>query len=103
MPVLNWNSSYIENKQKISLGDLLQMMDVEEALPESHKIYFTAGNNHAVVFSHDTNCIVNLRNKTVSSGKKEVLNYDDNLYIIFEDNATELEVRFKRARRVVLA
>lgn len=103
IPVLNWNSSYIENKQRVSLGEMLQMMDVDESLSEAHKIYLDAGNNHSVVFSHDTDCIVSIGSKTIPRGKKEVLNYDDRLYIVFEDHATELEVRYKRARRMVVA
>ncbi len=100
VPVLNWNASYIENKHSISLGELFAMMDVFEKLPEAHKIHLKAGNNSTVLFHHDTDCIVSLGDRNIPSGKKEVLNYDDRLYIVFEDHVTEMELRYKRVRKM---
>ena len=99
VPVLNWNASYIDNKQIISLGDLFFISDVDEKLPESYKIYFQAGNNGTVIFYHNTECIISLLNRDIPRGKKEVLSYDDRLYIVFEDHVTEIEIRYKRVRR----
>ena len=31
--------------------------------------------------------------------KKEILQYEDKVYITFEDNVTELELRYKRKRK----
>ena len=103
IPVLNWQASYIDNKHTISLGELLSLMDVSEKLPESHKIFFEAGNNNTVIFYHNTDCIVGLGKLTIPPGKKEVLKYDDRLYIVFEDHVTELEIRYKRVRKKVSA
>jgi hypothetical protein len=98
IPILNWNASYIEDRHTISLGEMLHMLDVNEKLPEAHKIYFTAGNNNMVVFHHSTDCIVNITDEEVPRGKREVLNYDSNLFIIFEDHSTEIEIRYKRVK-----
>jgi len=73
IPILNWNANYIENKHKISLGEMFSMLDVEERLPEAHKIFFEAGNNNAVIFYHSTSCVVSIGNRDVPKGKKEVL------------------------------
>ncbi|MCL2593577.1 MAG: VWA domain-containing protein, partial [Defluviitaleaceae bacterium] len=40
IPILNWNASYIENKHMISLGEMFNMLDVKEKLPEAHKLFF---------------------------------------------------------------
>ena len=103
VPVLNWNASYIDSKHIICLGDLFSISDVEEKLPESHKIFFRAGNNGTVIFYHNTECLVSLSNRDVPRGKKEVLNYDDRLYIVFEDHVTEIEIRYKRVRKTSMA
>ena len=99
IPILHWSASYIENKHTISLGEMFNMLDVEEKLPEAHKIFFEAGNNHTVIFHHATECTITLGNKDVPRGKREVLNFDNKLYIIFEDHSTEIEVRYKRMKR----
>lgn len=99
VPVLYWNAGYIENRHSITLGDLLAMLDVDEKLKEAQKIYFEAGNNGTVLFSHDTECIISFGNRELPPRKKEVLNYEDKLYIMFEDHVTEVEIRYKRERK----
>ncbi len=103
IPVLNWNASYINNLKSISLGDLFALMDVSEKLPEAYKIYFEAGNNGTVIFYHNTNCIISFGKQTIPEGKKQVLNYDDKLYIVFENHVTEIELRYKRIRKMAIA
>lgn len=101
IPVLNWNASYINNRQSITLRELFNILDVTEKLPESGKICFEAGKNGTVIFHHDTGCIVSLGKRDIPRGKKEILNYDDKLYIVFEDNVTEIEIRYKRIRNKI--
>ncbi len=101
IPVLNWNASYIDNKKSITLAELFHILDVTEKLPEAHKIHFGAGKNGTVLFYHDTDCIVSLRGKDIPKGKKEVLQYEDKLYIVFEDHVTEIELRYKRKRKTI--
>lgn len=98
IPVLYWNASYINNKHSITLGELFRILDVEEKLSEARKIYFQAGKNGSVIFYHDTNCIVSIGSRDIPAGKREILNFDDRLYIVFEDNVTEIEIRYKRTR-----
>jgi len=99
IPVLFWNASHIENRNTVSLGELLRLMEVDEDLPESDRIFFNAGNNNSIVFSHDTNCIVTIKNQNIPRSKRILLQYDDKIYITFENHATELEVRYKRTRK----
>lgn len=101
IPVLNWNASYINNRQSITLRELFNILDVTEKLPEASKIYFDAGKNGTVIFHHDTSCVVSLSKRDIPKGKKEILNYDDKLYIVFEDNVTEIEIRYKRIRNKI--
>lgn len=103
IPVLNWNASYINNRQSITLRELFSILDVNEKLPESGKIYFDAGKNGTVIFHHDTNCIVSLGKRDIPKGKKEILNYDDKIYIVFEDDVTEIEIRYKKIRNKINA
>ncbi|MCL1924635.1 MAG: hypothetical protein FWF50_03525, partial [Defluviitaleaceae bacterium] len=99
IPILNWGAAYIENKNIISLGEMFNMLEVEERLPEAHKIFFEAGNNNTVIFHHMTNCVVSLGKKDIPKGKKEVLKFESKLYIVFEDHSTEIELRYKRVRK----
>lgn len=98
IPVLHWNSSYINNRHGVSLGELFFMLDVTESLEDAYKINFESGANNTVVFYHETECIITISNKDIVRGKKVVLNYDDKIYIIFSDHQTEIEIRYKRAR-----
>ena len=99
VPILSWGAAYIENKNIISLGEMFSMLEVEEKLPEAHKIFFEAGNNSTVIFYHMTDCVVSLEKRDVPKGKKEVLKFDSKLYIVFEDHVTEIELRYKRIRK----
>lgn len=99
IPVLTWPANYINSKSDISLGEMLNMLDVTENRSEAHKIFFQAGNNDTVIFHHNTECIITIGRRNVAHGQKEVLKYDDKIYITFEDHATELEVRYKRVRK----
>lgn len=99
-PVLNWNASLVENKHITSLGELFLMMGVDENLPEASKIYLEAGNNDALVFYHDTRCIVTIGNKDVPQNKKVVLRYNERFYITFEDHVTEIEIRYKKVKKI---
>lgn len=99
IPVLNWNASYIDNRHNITLGEMFGILDVTEKLPEANKIFFEAGKNNTVIFYHDTDCIISFGNRNILRKKKEVLNYDDRIYIVFEDNSTEIEIRYKRVRK----
>jgi hypothetical protein len=99
IPVLFWNAAYIDNKHGVTLGELFSMLDVREKLPESHKMYFEAGRDQNVIFFHNTYAVVSIGKKDVPAGKKEILRFDDRLYIVFEDNATEIEIRYIRVGR----
>ena len=99
IPVLNWGASYIDNKKSITLGELFHILDVTEKLPESHKIYIGAGKNGTVLFYHDTDCVITCKGKDIPKKKKEILQYEDKIYITFEDNVTEMELRYKRKRK----
>jgi len=101
IPVLNWNASFVENRHKTSLGELFQAMNVDEKLPEASKIYLEAGNNSSLIFYHDTLCIIVISNKAVPKDKKVVLHYDERIYITFEDHVTEIELRYKKAKKIV--
>lgn len=99
IPILNWGASYIENKNIVSLGEMFDMLEVDERLPEAHKIFFEAGNNNNVIFHHMTDCIVSLGKINIPKGKKEVLSFDSIMYIVFSDHSTEIELRYKRIRK----
>ena len=99
IPVLNWGASYIDNKKSITLGELFHILDVTEKLPEAHKIYIGAGKNGTVLFYHDTDCVITCKGKDIPKRKKEILQYEDKVYITFEDNMTEIELRYKRKRK----
>ncbi len=99
IPVLNWGASYIDNKKSITLGELFHILDVTEKLPESHKIYIGAGKNGTVLFYHDTDCVITCKGRDIPKRKKEILQYEDKIYITFEDNVTEIELRYKRKRK----
>lgn len=99
IPVLHWEASYIDNKKSITLGELFHILDVTEKLPEAHKIYIGAGKNGTVLFYHDTDCVITYKGKDIPKKKKEILQYEDKVYITFEDNVTELELRYKRKRK----
>ena len=99
IPVLYWPVQYLEQKHKVSLGELFEMLDVKIKNTEAYNIYFEAGTHGKVIFYHFTKSIISIGNRNIPAKKKEILQYDDKIYILFEDHVTEIEVRYKRVNR----
>ncbi len=95
-PALFWNENHLANKSLITLGELLSFMEIDENLMESRKIFFEATDNETITFWHRTKCTIYIANKQIESGKQVKLNYDQKMYIVFEDGETEIEIRYKR-------
>ncbi|WP_212977080.1 VWA domain-containing protein [Paenibacillus azoreducens] len=94
IPVKYWPLTSFA-KHKVSLMELFQSLDVHEPLPEAERIVFTAGKKGRLFVKHATRCSL-VRNRTpLAVNKKEALEYNDKLYITFEDGVTEIELRYK--------
>ncbi|WP_397386266.1 VWA domain-containing protein [Paenibacillus sp. VCA1] len=94
IPVKYWPLTSFA-KRKVSLMELFQSLDVNEPLPEAEHIVFTAAKNGRLIVKHTTRCAL-VRNRTpLKANKKEILEYNDKLYITFEDGITEIEIRYK--------
>ena len=52
-----------------------------------------------MLFYHDTDCVITCKGKDIPKKKKEILQHEDKIYITFEDNVTEMELRYKRKRK----
>lgn len=99
IPILNWSALCISNKKTVSLGEIFTMLEVTEDLPEAHQIFLKGGNDNTAIFHHSTNCIVSIGDRHIEKGIEEILQYDDKIYITFEDGITEIEIRYKRIRK----
>ncbi|MNI03442.1 von Willebrand factor type A domain protein [compost metagenome] len=94
VPVKYWPLTSFPGR-KVSLLELFRSLDVHEPLPEAQHIYFTAGKGGTLIVQNTSRCSL-VRNRTpLPKNKKEVLEYNDKLYITFEDGITELELRYK--------
>ncbi len=102
-PALFWNENLLANKSLITLGELLSFMDINENLMEARKIFFEATEKNTIIFWHRTKCTVYIGNREIDSGQQIDLHYDDKMYIIFENGETEIEVRYKKVNKKVLA
>ena len=52
-----------------------------------------------MLFYHVTDCVVTCKGRDIPKKKKAILQYEDKVYITFEDNVTEMELRYKRKRK----
>lgn len=94
IPVKSWPLTAFSGRT-VNLGELFSSLDVNEPLPEAKNIHFTAGKNGTLVVQNKSRCSL-VRNRTpLPAGKQETLEYNDKLYITFEDGITELELRYK--------
>ena len=94
IPVKYWPLTSFTSR-KVSLANLFQSLDVHEPLQEAAQILFEPGKNGLLFIKHDTRCIIQIGSTPLPRGKKERLNYNDKLYITFEDGVTEIELRYK--------
>ena len=42
-----------------------------------------------MLFYHDTDCVVTCKGRDIPKKKKAILQYEDKVYITFEDNVTD--------------
>jgi hypothetical protein len=95
IPVKYWPLASLERNQSVSLKELFAMLDVNEPLPEAAKIVFEAGKNGTIWVKNTSRSTLQKGNSELSRNKKEALQYNDKLYITFEDRITEIELRYK--------
>lgn len=94
IPVTHWPMTSFQQR-RMNLAELLNMMEIREHVPEAGNIWFKAGKNETLIVRHDSRCTVVHGRTPVERGKQEVLEYNDRLYITFEDGLTEIEIRYK--------
>ncbi|WP_098748624.1 VWA domain-containing protein [Paenibacillus sp. EZ-K15] len=94
VPVKSWPLTSFGGR-KVSLLELFVSLDVHEPLPEAQQIVFTPGKDGKLIVKNTSRCSL-VRNRTpLPKNKKEILEYNDKLYITFEDGITEIELRYK--------
>ncbi|RAJ03201.1 von Willebrand factor type A domain-containing protein [Paenibacillus pabuli] len=94
IPVTNWPLTSLE-RRKVSLSELFDRMDIGVKVPESGRIWLEAGKKETLLVRHDTNCTVVRGRTPVKPRHTEALEYNEKLYITFEDGVTEFEIRYK--------
>lgn len=99
VPVKYWPLTSFGKTRKVSLQQLFARLDVNEPLPEAAHILFEAGKNGTLRIKHRTNCTVAKGRTPVKPNDTVTLEYNDKLYITFEDGITEIELRFKAVKQ----
>ncbi|MDH6353201.1 uncharacterized protein YegL [Brevibacillus sp. 1238] len=98
IPVKFWPLAAFGKKQRITLHELFSSLDVNEHLPEAHKIYFQPGKNQTLVMISHSQCTLQKGKDILPRHKKVVLHYNDKIYVTFEDHVTEIELRYKESK-----
>lgn len=93
-PNLVWLPDTLAQKSKITLQELLSMLNIKEIIPEAKNFHFVAQQNEEILFWHNTNCNVLVESKTIHRNQKFLLHNNNRLTIIFEDATTELELNY---------
>lgn len=94
VPVKSWPLTSFEGR-KVTLLELFVSLDVHEPLPEAEHVVFTPGKDGKLIVKNTSRSSL-VRNRTpLPKDKKEALEYNDKLYITFEDGITEIELRYK--------
>jgi len=94
IPVTHWPLTSID-RRKVNLGELFDRMDIGIKVPESGRIWLEAGKKETLLVRHDTNCTVVRGRTPIQRKQTAALEYNDKLYITFEDGVTEIEIRYK--------
>ncbi|WP_145046588.1 VWA domain-containing protein [Paenibacillus xylanexedens] len=94
IPVTHWPLTSL-NSRKVSLSELFARMDIGVRVPEAGRIWLEAGKKETLLIRHDTNCTVVRGRTPVKRRHTEALEYNEKLYVTFEDGITEIEIRYK--------
>ncbi|UHA72248.1 vWA domain-containing protein [Paenibacillus sp. 481] len=97
-PVKYWPMTSFDQRQRVTLQELFRNLNVNEPLAETDKIWFEPGKNGTMIIKHLTNCTVVRGTVPILANSKEILTYNDKVYITFEDGITEIEIRYKETK-----
>ena len=81
----------------MALGGCLMFdrMDIGIIVPEAERIWLEAGKKETLLVRHDTNCTVVRGRTPIKRRHTEALEYNEKMYITFDDGVTEIEMRYK--------
>ncbi|WP_281278948.1 VWA domain-containing protein [Paenibacillus kobensis] len=94
IPVKYWPLTAF-GQTKVTLQQLFNSLHVHESVPEAARIVFEPGKNGRLFVTHRTRCTVTIGRTPLEPGHKAELNFNDKLYVTFEDGFTEIELRYK--------
>lgn len=94
IPVTHWPLTSLD-RRKVSLRELFDRMDIGIIVPEAERIWLEAGKKETLLVRHDTNCTVVRGRTPIKRRHTEALEYNEKMYITFEDGVTEIEMRYK--------
>ena len=95
IPVTNWPLTSLERRKVVSLSELFDRMDIGVKVLEAGRIWLEAGKKETLLVRHDTNCTVVRGRTPVKRRHTEAMEYNEKMYITFEDGVTEIEIRYK--------
>ncbi|MBR2567322.1 MAG: hypothetical protein IKE29_22280 [Paenibacillus sp.] len=94
IPVTHWPLTSLD-RRKVSLRELFDRMDIGIIVPEAERIWLEAGKKETLLVRHDTNCTVVRGRTPIKRRHTEALEYNEKMYITFDDGVTEIEMRYK--------
>ncbi|MFX3633311.1 MAG: VWA domain-containing protein [Candidatus Pristimantibacillus sp.] len=94
IPVTYWPLTSFTDSS-ITLLQLFRALQINEQLAGSAQITFYAGKNSTLFVKNTSRCVLVLGKTTLRKDRMELIQYNDKLYITFEDGVTELELRYK--------
>ncbi|OPH46683.1 hypothetical protein BC351_14450 [Paenibacillus ferrarius] len=103
IPVKYWPLPSFGKQQTIRLSDLFASLAINEPLPETERITFQAGKQGTLLIKHNTKCSIEKGKTPIPKNKKEMIHYNDKIYITFEDHITEIELRYKEIKPSTLS
>jgi len=98
---LKWDLSQCHG-ESVTLEELFRQLQLYEDLPQLDKIRFYFVEDGNLMLVHDTNGGVFIGNRNVEVNAQAYICSGDAIYIGFEDNASELELRYHAVRKELL-
>ena len=91
----------LRKKNKITLYELLQLVDMQDIPPESKNItLFPYKEQHLQIKNNSKASITDGRQMVKYVSKNITLSYNDKIYILFENGITEMDIRYKRIKSI---
>lgn len=95
-PITEYLHRHLE--KSLTLADIVQGAQIDCDLKGAENIIFRPGPKNSLIIRNNSNCTIIKSHEIVERNKEALVEYDEKMYITFEDQLYEMEIYYKNSK-----